>query len=427
MVARIMTARESTVVAVKDDLRWNVLALGADYGLFMVGLAFVSSATVLPAFAASLGASTVVIGAIPAVMTVGWFLPPLFAAAHTERLERKLGFILRWTAWERVPFLVLTVVAFGFADRAPRLSIAMLLLMLLVMTGVGGMLMPAWMDLVGRAVPTRLRGRFFGLSGLAATLGGLVGSAFTSWALGALTPSIAYGACFLAATVAVGLSWVALAVVREPPATSARVQTDFRTHLAAIPALLRRDTNFARFLLGRVLGFGAAMTTGFLTVYALRVLDAPIAEVGAFTALFLAGQMAGQIGLGWMADRAGHRNVLVLAVCVAAAMNLVALGAGSLGVFRAVFALHGLLSGAVQVSATSLILEFAPALERRPTYIGIERTLIAPFGFGLPLIAGLLIDAVGYRPVFGLAAIFGLASATVYVTLVRDPRHHGAG
>jgi MFS family permease len=128
-----------------------------------------------------------------------------------------------------------------------------------------------------------------------------------------------------------------------------------------------------------------------------------------------------------MADRTGHRNVLVLAVCVSAAMNLVALAAGSLGVFRAVFALHGLLSGAVQVSATALVLEFAPALERRPTYIGIERTLIAPFGFALPLAAGIVIDAVGYRPVFALAALFGLASATVYLALVRDPRHHTAG
>src|SRR5436190_15690559 len=182
-----MTTREP-LVAGHGDLRWNVLALGADYGLFMVGLAFVSSATVLPAFATYLGASTVVIGAIPAVMTMGWFLPPLFAAAHTERLERKLPFILRWTAWERVPFLALTFVAFLLADRAPQLSIALLLLMLLVMTGVGGVLMPACMDLVGSAVPTRLRGRFFGVSGLAATLGGLVGSAFTSWALGALSP-----------------------------------------------------------------------------------------------------------------------------------------------------------------------------------------------------------------------------------------------
>src|SRR5260370_26512450 len=138
-----MSGRES-LIADRTDFRWNVIALGADYGLFMVGLAFVSSATVLPAFAASLGASTVIIGAIPAVMTVGWFLPPLFAAAHTERLERKLPFVLRWTVWERVPFLVLPVVAFFVAARAPRLSIALPPLMRLGRSGAGGRLMPAW-------------------------------------------------------------------------------------------------------------------------------------------------------------------------------------------------------------------------------------------------------------------------------------------
>jgi hypothetical protein len=53
-------------------LRHNVVALGADYALFMVALAFVSPSTILPAFAAWLGAPNVVIGAIPAVMTLGW-------------------------------------------------------------------------------------------------------------------------------------------------------------------------------------------------------------------------------------------------------------------------------------------------------------------------------------------------------------------
>ena len=415
-------ANDDSIVATERHVRWNLLALGADYGLFMVGLAFMSSATVLPAFAASLGASTVVIGAIPAVMTVGWFLPPLFAAAHTERLDRKLPFVLRWTGWERAPFLVLTLVAFFLADRAPRLSIALMLLMLLVMTGVGGVLMPAWMDLVGRAIPTRLRGRFFGFSGLAGTLGGLAGSALTAWVLGTLAPSAAYGVCFLSATVFVGLSWAALAVVREPPAATAPAQADFWTHLGSIPALLRRDTNFSRFLLGRVLGFGAFMTNGFLTVYALRVLGARDSDVGAFTALFLAGQMAGQLLLGWVADRAGHRLVIVLAVGAATLMNLVALGADSLGVFEIVFVLNGLLSGAIQVSAPNLVLEFAPTLSQRPTYIGIERTLIAPFGFVLPLVAGLLIDAIGYRFVFGLAAGFGMAGAAALLVLVRDPQ-----
>ena len=222
----------------KRHLRWNIWALGADYGLFMIGLTFMSSATVLPAFAASLGASTVLIGAIPAVMTVGWFLPPLFTAAHAERLSRKLPFVMRWTGWERVPFLVLALIAFFLADRAPALSMWLVLAMLLVMTAVGGLLMPAWTDLVARALPTRIRGRFFGLASLAGTAGGLAGSALTAWVLGTLPPSTAYGVCFLAATFFVGLSWIALGLVREPPTTTAPAEADFWTHLGGVPALL---------------------------------------------------------------------------------------------------------------------------------------------------------------------------------------------
>ena len=78
-------------------LRHNVLALGADLGLFMVGLSFASQSTLLPAFMAHLGAPNLAIGAIDSVMTVGWFLPALFVASHTETLARKLPFVLRWT------------------------------------------------------------------------------------------------------------------------------------------------------------------------------------------------------------------------------------------------------------------------------------------------------------------------------------------
>ncbi len=332
----------------------------------MIGLAFMSSATVLPAFAASLGASTVLIGAIPAVMTVGWFLPPLFAAAHTERLTQKLPFVLRWTGWERVPFLVLALVAFFLADRAPALSMSLLLAMLLVMTAVGGLLMPAWTDLVARALPPRLRGRFFGLASLAGTAGGLAGAAFTSWALGALPSSTAYGMCFLAATVFVGLSWIALIFVREPPATVAPAHADFWTHLSGVPGLLRRDLNFSRYLGARVLTFGSVVGSGFFTVYALRVLRAPEADVGLFTALMLGGQMAGQIALGWMADRAGHRLVLVIAACTATVMNVVALATTSVHAFSLVFALNGLFNAAIQVSAVSVLLEFAPTPAAEP-------------------------------------------------------------
>src|SRR5207249_9921500 len=110
---------------------------GADYGLFMVGLSFVSQATILPAFAAYLGAPNGVLGVIPAALTLGWFLPSLFAAGHTEGLGQKLTFVLRLTVWERAPFLVLAVAAFVAAERTPVLVLGVLLTMLLVVTGVG--------------------------------------------------------------------------------------------------------------------------------------------------------------------------------------------------------------------------------------------------------------------------------------------------
>jgi MFS family permease len=298
--------------------------------------------------------------------------------------------------------------------------------MLAVMTSVGGWLMPAWTDLVARAVPTRLRGRFFGLASLTGTTGGLAGSALTSWVLGTLPPSTAYGVCFLAATLFVGLSWVALMFVREPPPATAPAHADFWTHLGGIPALLRRDTNFSWYLVGRVLTFGAVIGSGFFTVYALRVLRAPAADVGVFTALLLAGQMAGQMALGSVADRAGHRLVLVIAAGAAVVMNVVALAAGSLSVFALVFALNGLVNAAIQVSALNVLLEFAPTPEQNPTYVGIERTFLAPFGFVLPLAGGLLIDAMGYGFVFWLSAGCSVASAIVLVALVRDPRHYPA-
>jgi MFS family permease len=403
-------------------LRWNLLLLGADFGLFMVGLAFMSSATVLPAFAASLGASPVLIGAIPAVMTVGWFLPPLFAAAHTERLARKLPFVLRWTGWERLPFLFITLIAFFVAERAPTLSMWLLLAMLLGMTAVGGMLMPAWTDLVARALPTRVRGRFFGLSSLAGTLGGLAGTSLTSWALATLPGSSAYGVVFLAATVSVALSWVALMFVREPPAETAPAHADFWTHLRGVPHLLRRDRNFSWYLVARVLTFGAVIGSGFFTVYALRVLHAPAADVGRFTAFLLAGQMAGQLVLGAIADRLGHRTVMVMAAAVAAAMNVLALMAGGLDAFVLVFALNGLFTAAIQVSALNVVLEFAPTPAQNPTYVGIERTSLAPFGFALPLLGGLLIEVIGYGVVFALGAAFSVAGVGVLWRLVHEPR-----
>ncbi len=404
------------------NLRHNLAALGADYALFVVGLAFASQSTILPAFAAYLGAPNVVIGAIPAVMTLGWFMPSLFAAGHTETLERKLPFVLRHTIWERVPFVVLALAAFFLADRAPALTLGVMLLVLLVVTGVGGVLMPAWMDLIGRVVPVTLRGRFFGFANLAASAGGLAASVATASILATIPAPASYGLCFLLTFVCLALSFGALVVVREPASGSSAPAVPLREYLARIPALLGRDPNLAWYLTARAFGVVGSIGSGFYTVYALRTWDAPAAQVGVFTTLLFVGQMVGNTVLGWLADRHGHRLVIILGLGATLAGNLVAITAPTLGAFGAVFVMTGLQIAALNVSNLNVMLEFAPAPSEQPTYVGLGTTLVAPIAFGAPLAAGLLADALGFYAVFAVGAISVSVALGLLIARVRDPR-----
>ena len=403
-------------------LRHNLGALGVDYALFLVGLSFASQATILPAFAAHLGASSALIGAIPAVMTLGWWLPSLFTAGHTQALARKLPFVLRWTVWERAPFPVLAAVAFLLAERAPGAALAMLLLMLLILTGVGGALMPAWMDIVGRAVPVTLRGRFFALSSAGACVAALAGSLLTTRILATVPAPASYGYCFLCATACMVLSYAALTQVREPVASPPAPGLGLRAHLARLPALLRGDANLAWYLVARALGLIGTMAAAFYTVHALWTWAPPVAQIGVFTGLYIAGQLAGNLAFGWLADRVGHRVVIVAGVAAALAASLAALGATTLTVFSMVFVLTGLQVASVNVSNLSVLLEFAPRPEERPTYVGLGTTLLAPFAFAAPIAAGLLVDAVGMRTMFLAAAVGAGLALGVLLGCVRDPR-----
>jgi MFS family permease len=405
-------------------LRHNVIALGADYGLFLVAMSFVSPSTILPAFAASLGAPNVVIGAIPAVMTLGWFLPPLFAAAHTETLVHKLPFVLRYTIWERVPFAVLAAAAMWLAPTRPGLTLALLLAMLVTVTGVGGILTPAWMDIVGRSVPVTIRGRFFALTAVAAAAAGLAGSALTTEIFARVPAPTSYALCFVCATVCMFGSLAALAVVREPSAAvTPSAHPGLGAYLRRVPRLLQRDRNLRWFLVVRWFSIAGGTASAFYAVYALRAFNAPAATLGVFTALLLAGSMAGLLALGWVADRLGYRVVIMTGIAATLAANVMALLAPSLMAFGAVFLLAGLQEAAFRIAYPTVLLEFAPGPEAQPMYIGVGATSITPIAFAAPLAAGALADRAGFGAVFAAASVAGGLALATLALRVREPRH----
>jgi len=236
-----------------------------------------------------------------------------------------------------------------------------------------------------------------------------------------------YAACFLMATLCMGLSYVALARVREPRVAAPDVAPPLGIYLRRVARLLREDRNLGWFLLSRALIFVGMMASGFYTVYALRHYAAPDWAVGVFTTALLAGQMAGNVALGALADRAGHLAPLAIGAGALLLANVGALLVPSLELFFVVFVLQGLHLAAVNVSGLSVLLEFAPSPAARPTYVGLGTTLLTPVAFGAPLVAGLVIDAFGFPVLFVAAALGSLAGLALLLGRVREPRHRPAG
>jgi MFS family permease len=141
-----------------------------------------------------------------------------------------------------------------------------------------------------------------------------------------------------------------------------------------------------------------------------------------FTTLLFLGQMVGNTALGWLADRHGHRLVIMLGLGATLVGNLIALAAPTLGAFGAVFVMMGIQMAALNVSNLNVMLEFAPEPSEQPTYVGLGTTLVAPIAFGAPLAAGLLADGLGFLAVFAVAAVAVAVALALLIARVRDPR-----
>ena len=222
-----------------------------------------------------------------------------------------------------------------------------------------------------------------------------------------------------------GLSWIALVMVREPESAPAAVAVPLRGFVELVRGILVSDRNLTWFLAARACTGIASMSSGFFTVYALRELGAKDWHVGLFTSAYLAGQVAANAGFGWLADRIGHRSVLIAGAAAAAAANVAALATSSLELYALAFALSGVNQAAYSVSSGNMLLEFARDTDERATYIGIGNTLLSPVYFGAPLLAGLMADRFGLPTVFALALAVGVLATALFTVRVRDPRSTG--
>ena len=410
---------------VEANLRRNVGAIAGEMGFFGLALSLAATATVLPAFARHLGASNLVIGLLPAIMTVGWGLPSVLSAHYAERRQRLLPLVMAVTIWERLPYLPMALAAALLAEREPTLALVVTLGFFTLAAFSGGVFMPAWMGLIAKCIPSRARGRSFALGHIASGLTGVGGAALAGYFLRDYPFPLSYALCFFVAFLASMISFAFLTQVREYPSPSTKPPVPLLAYLRRLPAVLRGDRRFSAYLLARALTLGGTMGNGFFAVYGLSRLGAGDEQVAVFTFFLMAAQTVSTGVWGQLADRRGHRLVLILGALATGTASVLALTATEVPRLYAVFALLGAANGALNVSHMNITLEFSPPADR-PTYVGLGGTTMAPFALLAPVVGGLLADGPGFGAVFATAATFALLSVACLTLVVQDPRRRGS-
>jgi MFS family permease len=208
------------------------------------------------------------------------------------------------------------------------------------------------------------------------------------------------------------------------PTFPAPPREPMRTFLSGILPLLRRDQSFRRYLFCRAAIALGLIGHSFLTAAAIERFNPSEAEIGVFTAALLASQAVCNLGLGALADRWGHKQVLELSTGVGMLALLLAFLAPSVGWFLAIFILVGAAQAGYQLSGFTLVLRFS-SLTERPAYIGVANTMLAPVAIAGPLLAGLLADLTSYNLLFITLMFVGLGGLVALHWRVSAPQPAG--
>jgi len=404
----------------QKNYRWNFTVNLLDGATYWFGGSFISASTILPLFISKLTNSLWPIGLLSVITSAGWFLPQLFAARITERFEIMKKIVVGWGFFlERLPVwgMVLSAVV---ARRSPNLAL-ILFFICLAWYGLGaGVVAPSWMGLLAKIFSPEKRGSFMGITMFIGVGMGALGSGVSAWLLETYQFPNSFIGLFIIAAAFMTLSWIFLALTREPSGQADTLDQDWREYWKGLLNILKSDHNFRRFIISTVFLTLGGMGTGFVTISAIQKFQVSDATVGFYTLMLLIGQTVGNLVLGWMADKYGHKlsvEIGALAVILAFILSMVMPAAEY---YFAVYFLLGIQLSSGIVSGILVILEFCET-SRVPTYSGLANTIRGLFSLIAPLIATEMARG-GYWLLFAVSAFVSTIGLVLMFVWVREPR-----
>lgn len=382
---------------------------------FQAGSSAIDSATIMSALIFQLTGSTVLVGAVTAILRFGWLFPQLIVGYLAQRSGSSMHYYVigAFGRASCMAILALTLIA-GPQLAHGRLAIVVMVLWT-VYSFVSGIVAVPYNDIVARTIPSDLRSRllatrFFGGGVLALGVVAIADELVVS-----LSFPESYAAIIALAAVLMFVSSIVFTSVGESDVSEpSENQSTFIQYLKEGVDVFHDDLRFRLYVVAQWCGGAVLMAMPFYVVQA-SASGFQLERVALLLGAQTLGALSSNLLWGWWGDKVGKGSLMrVIALGrVLPPFAIVMLATNEnldkeaiLFAYVAVFFVLGALANGLTIAVIGYLMEISPD-HSRPAYSGYFNAMTAP-AFLLPLVAGILITYTGLIAVFVISMIAAL-------------------
>ncbi len=393
-------------------------------------MAFFNPNTIIPSFLTELGASSTTIGLMSTLQRACWLLPQLFAARYMANRPYKKPAILLFAGIGRSLLFFLAGLVWATGARPPGLIVTLTALIVSAFWVGDGLGSLSWFDLFSKTIPVNRRGRLITVGQVASGLFSFLAGFAVEWLLSdhGLPYPTNYAVLFLIAFMMLAVSFLAIALVIEPPGVTAGDTPSWGAYLPQLWRILKTDHAFRNYTIARQLFNLSNLAAPFYMTYALDRLGLSPQVAGRYTSIGVVGSILASLFFGWINERQGTKKTLHYSIGVTTLIPALALvipwffsGTALSWAYGLVFFANNAAMSSFMPGWTAYVLELAPEAER-PAYVGLNNTINGVATL-FSTLGGLILQWTGHN--YGLLFVITALSTLTALPLswrIPDPR-----